>query len=382
MKKLVSIIALLTMLCSTAAFADDTVTVATIDKPLTFTLQQAIDYALINSPQIAISDAAIKSASVNFDEKEFTYNQQKDKTQGAFDGLLTKKGYKAQLAKSGVTLAQKGKEQTIEALKYSVESNYFTLINAKDKLDIEDSMTKLARDNLDNIKTKFNLGVASNLDVLSFETTYTSSVYYRDRAERAFTLSKELFCKALGLPLNTEVTLTDTLSVAAPKDVNNDDLDELVKKAQSERLEVIKANEILVNDKLFFDVTSLWYPSNTFAYMEAENTITLDQNTLNSTLIDMELSVLRTYLDMTGAYEAMQVSDQTINQLEQIYNITKKKYDIGISTNTDVITAFNSLKSAKLDKASAIYNFNDARLQFELSYGIGTGIASLNILKY
>lgn len=343
----------------------------------TFSLEQAVNYALENSPLVGISETGLQKAQVKLKEAKSAYNKsnKSEDTAKAFsvsietlDTAKLQKGYYKRLAEMGLILAEKAKLQTIESIKFSVESSYFNLLNAQEKLAIQNSILKVSKENLDNIKKKYALGMASQIEVLSFETAYSQAELDKKSAERALIYAKMSFNKTLGLPLDTKVQLTDKLQVQVPPEV---DIEKKVEEALENRMEVISATEQYEVDKLNFEITALWYPENTYKYQEAKHIVESSAYSVINSQQTVELSVRKAYMDMIDAYEAIEVLDKLIDQAEKTYETTKVRYDMGMATNNEVVEALNKLQEIKLQKAQALLGYNLAKKQFEASYGIG-----------
>lgn len=341
----------------------------------TFSLQQAIDYALKNSPLIAISDTGIEKAKVSFREANSVYRKLEDATgvNASFENSMVEHGYYKRSAQMAIKIAEQGKLQTIESIKSAVENNYFTLLNAQENLEIQNSVLELSKENLGFANTKYKLGTISGTELLSFKTSVAQAEVEVKSAQRALEYAQMNFNKALALPLKTKVNLTDTIKVEAPADV---DIEGKVAEALQNRMEMIKAKEQYEVDKLYFDITAKWYPENTYKHQSSKQTAESSEYSLNNTNQTVEVSVRKNYMDMLDAYESLDVLQQTEEQMQKAYDVTKIKYQNGMGTNSEMLDALNKLRETKLSKAKAQLGYNLAKKQFEASYGIGLGSSS------
>ncbi|MDK2933933.1 MAG: hypothetical protein PWP27_1743 [Clostridiales bacterium] len=334
----------------------------------TFTLQQAIDYALKNNPLIAISDTGIEKAKVSFKEASSVYRKSNDAPVMAFESQLAKDGYYKRMAEMALKLAEKGKEKTVESIEFEVENHYFTLLNAQENLNIQKSIAELATENLRIANRKYDLGTISEIEVMSFKTSLAQAKVDLKSAQRALEYAQMNFNKALGLPLNTKVRLTDAIKVEAPESI---DIEEKVSQALQNRMEIISAKEQYEADKLYFDITAKWYPSNTYKYQQAKQAMQSSEYSLINSNKTVEISVRKAYMDMLNAYESLVVLQQAEEQLQKAYDVTKIKYENGLGTNIELLQIMNQLKEIKLNKSKAQLGYNLAKKQFEVSYGVG-----------
>ncbi|SNS68723.1 Outer membrane efflux protein [Anaerovirgula multivorans] len=236
----------------------------------TFTLQQAINYATENSPLISISNTAIEKAKVSFREAKGAYKESEDSPTGAFESQLLKDGYYKRMAEKALKLAEKGKVQTTKFIKFMVEKNYFNLLNARENVNIQNSILELAEENLDIAKKKYDLGIISELELISFENSLAQTEVDLRSAQRASEYEQMNFNKALALPLQTKIKLTDVVEVNAPEDI---DIEKKVSAALQNRMEIISAREQYEVDKLYFDITAKWYPSITYKHQSAKHAL-------------------------------------------------------------------------------------------------------------
>lgn len=339
----------------------------------TFSLNQAVEYALKFSPQIALSESKINQAKAKLSEDQYNYERQRDKAQPSFLAFMEAKGISYFSSKMALFLNEKSKEQAIETIKFSVINNYFSLVNASDKIAVCENNLKLADENFKSIKAKNSLGVASDIDLIPFDIAFENANLELSNAKRDFEKALMDFNKSLGLPLSTNINLTDKLSIDKPSQIN---IDEKVKSAQSSRLEILSANERLNFSKQAFLITSYWYAQNTFKYKQADSDVLVNQNALENAKVSVDISVRKAYLDMQGSFDALAVMDKSVKQLETYYNITKKKYDLGLATVLEVSDSFNKLSDIKLKREKAVLYYNLSKIQLEALCTIGLATAS------
>ena len=347
---------------------------------VTFSLQQAVDYALENSAAIKLSYTAVDKAEVGYREAKSAYDKADDagglsreermlmSSQMLFENYKLTEGFYKEMADMGRTLAKKGREQTIETVKMAVQNAYFNLLFVKEKAQIQKSILDSAKKDMDIANKKYELGMVSQVDVLSSEAALESAKLGYNTALRDLEYQVMSFNKTLGLPLKTEVTLTDSLAFEEPPEA---DLEERVTLALQNRYEVIAAKEQYRVNELNHKLTLGWYPENTFATRQARYDMENSHHKLVSAEKDVELSVRKAYMDMQCAYESIKVLGKNVGRLEKAYDIARLRIDTGVATSQEVVNALNALNDIKLQRLQAIHGYNLAKRQFEASSGIG-----------
>ncbi len=345
-----------------------------------FTLQQAIDYALENSTQLKKLNADIKIAGVDARSTGSKYGSMKDESLAFFQELSrdtsgetivsytrVKEGYYKEATKMAVRLNEKGEEMATEGIKFSVEQSYFGVLHAQENLDIQKSVLNAAKQNLDAGNKKLALGLVSEIEAMTFEIDYSQAEIAYKSAQRELEYAKMSFNKVIGVPLDTKVALTEKIAIEAPEEV---DLDAKVSEALENRMEMITAQEQYELSQLDYEILKGNAPG-TYGFKTAVYTLDSNENELSETKKEVELSVQKAYMDMMDAYEGLTILDKTIVQVEKVYDATKKRYEVGMATENDVIESLNQLAEIKLQRAEVALGYNLAKKMFKVSYGIG-----------
>ena len=350
------------------------------DEAIELSLNEAIEYALENSPLVSMSDTKIAAEKVNVAEQTRGYNVSDkpyipfgtpDPLNSALGALKVSKGYYKSYAEMNLLFAEKGREQTVETIKFIVENKYFNVINARERLLIQKGILEYTEKNLNNINKKNELGMASELEVMGFETSHLKEQTEFRKLVREYGLSLIEFNKSIGLPLDAEVNLIDTIGVKALDEV---DINLKINDALENRLEVFSAKKLLELNEFDFKITSSLFAQNTFKHQQAKYKVEEAQHQLNEIKQNIELMVRGAYIGMVNAYESISVVQKVVEQSEKIYEVTTMRYELGMATDNDVVDALNKLREAKLLEAQSILGYNLAVKQFEASYGIGVTV--------
>ena len=337
----------------------------------TFSLETAIKYALENSTMQAINKTRLEAAKLSLDEQKLAQYKLLDKGAYVFEGVKVRNGYYVRLSQMGLLLAEKGIIQTDAIIRFSTESVYFAYQNALDKKEICDNILLFAQDNQKTAKLRGSLGLASDIDLMYASNGVLKATIDKMNADNSLDYARMEFNKALGLPFDTKIELTDKIACVKYDEVNIAEKSEL---ATANRMEAISAKEQLELDKKLLEVTGKYYMPNTYGYKQAQFTAMTSEDTYKSTLDTLRLSVYKAYNDMVNAFALLELLDAQISQQQKVYDIAKIKYAQGISANSEVTDALNKLLEAKLNKAQAMLGYNLAKTKFTNSYNIGLGI--------
>ena len=423
-KKLVAILIAVILVPSTVAFISLAKNPQNLNASA-LTLQCAIDYALANSPTIStnetkwkIAEAALKEAKkAQSDAKKLDNSQPSNLTNdpvvdnyspavesldnelpdgeiladelieeeisppevtpppvetptptaSSFENDKIIEGYNVRLAETSVLLAKKTLEQSKQQLEAKVQSDYYSYKNALQKGEKAVGILALAENNLNLLDTRYELGMATQLEVLQAKLSRDRAIADKNLTDRTAEQARRALCMTLNIPLTTSITLTDTVTeISCPRVDLNKKLDEAVKN----RMECISAKEQVANDRLLFDITKNWYDSDSSRYQQAKSQLQISNNNLEILQEQVKSSVYKAYDDMNTAYEALPLLKESESLAERTYEITKVKVEGGMATGSDLQDALNKLQDAQINTAAGILSYNLAVINFENSYQI------------
>lgn len=367
-KKGITLVLTFLLIISTFTFstADET---READKVMEFTLEKAVNYALENNKSVEIADINIEKSQFALSRTKKTTDQMEEiPIVTDLEVLKWQKGYYDKASGMAKLLAQKSKEKLIEGLKFSVQKSYYDVLLAQEIVQIEKANLERAENQLEIVKTKFNLGNVTKLDVLTAESDVMNSRIKYEDAVDDLKYKKMNFNKVLGLPLDTDVILTDELKYIPLDEI---DLEEKIKTALENRFEIIEAKEAYELEKINFETTTTYFTSNTNKYKEAEYDLKTSEYNLEQAKKEIELSVRKAYLDLVQGERNLKILEKNLEIAQEAYRIANLTYEAGLSTLTDVTDARNRLNQAELGYTQALCGYNLAKTIFNGSYGIG-----------
>src|SRR6185369_9148919 len=94
------------------------------------------------------------------------------------------------------------------------------------------------------------------------------------------------------------------------------------------------------------------------------------ENTIENTKNLMNLEVFQTRLKYLRAMEYVTQQKENLDLANKILNITTIKYNEGVGSNLELITATQDVKTTQTNYFSALYDLLVAKLDYQVALGI------------
>ncbi|MFI5150464.1 MAG: TolC family protein [Bacteroidia bacterium] len=421
------------------------------DSTYSFTLKQAVDYAMNNqaSVQNAIVDEQIALArkreitgiglpqiSASGDVKDFiqlpttlipgeffggrpgtfiglkfgtNYNAtgEVDISQLVFDGTFI---VALQASKSFLEITQKATTRTRIEAASAVTKAYYTVLITEDRLKlIEANLARLDKLQKDT-KALFDNGFVEKIDIDRIHVAYNNVMTERDNTLRFATISNNLLKFQLGMDQKAKLMLTDNLSdISFTADaLTNDKFDpsrrieySILQSQQKLNMLDLRRNrmsylpslgvygtlqEVAMRQQLdLFDGSKSWYPTELvgvhltvpifdggqkhFRVEQSRLNILKTQNQMKSVQQGLDLEFSSSRSTLLNAMNTLEVQKKNMDLAGDIYQVTKKKYEQGVGSNLEVLTAETALKEAQTNYYGALYDALNAKVDFEKANG-------------
>jgi outer membrane protein len=297
------------------------------------------------------------------------------------------------------------KKETAEA----VAKAYYNVLVMKERMKLLDAnVTRLSKLQSDT-KAMYDNGFVELIDVHRVTVAYNNVQTEEKKLERFFDLSVQLLKFQMGMPLEENLVLVDELktidftsSLVAPKvDYNKrieysqlqtlqrvNELD--LKRYRMAYLPSVAAFATLNaqaqrNEFDIFNTDKKWYPVGVvgarislplFTGMQRHYRVQqakLNLEKVNNQFIQLEQSIDMEYESsktiMLNSIEALQIQKENMDLADEVFRITKIKYDQGIGTNIEIINAESSLKEAQTNYYNALYDALIAKIELETATG-------------
>lgn len=307
-------------------------------------------------------------------------------------------------------LAQKNADRTRIETAADVTKAYYTVLVNNEKKKLLDANLERIKKLVDDTKELYKNGFVEKLDVDRITVTYNNLTTEFSNVNRLLDLSIVLLKYQMGMDQSANLVLTDKIEnlsfVAESPSAGKFDYNKRVEfqlstlALRGQKL-VFKAERVgyLPTVALFgslsaqaartkFDVFEFgkpWYPMAVIGLqvnlpifdglqrhyrvqqakvgvLQAENNLLFIQRT-----IDMQQAVARVNLQNSAA--TLNSQKENMELAQNVFDVSKKKYDQGLGSNLEVINAQTALKEAQTNYFNALYDAVIAKVEFDKSTG-------------
>jgi outer membrane protein len=316
-----------------------------------------------------------------------------------------------QASKVYVDLTNKSTQKTKIDITAAVTKAYYTvLINEERKKLLDANVSRLKR-TLDETRAFFDNGLIEKIDFDRLTVTYNNLLVEQERVNRLLGLGIYLLKCQIGMEMQTNLTLTDKLA-----DLKLD-IGEMVsaeKFEYSKRVEYrlfetqlhlarldFKRNKVaylptaaayanystaaMRQEMDFFNRKTPWYYSSFIGaklslpiftglqrnarYQQANLKIQQAENNMNFIRQSIDLEVASSLATLQNASSAYNIQKKNIEIAEEVVRVAKIKYDQGVGSNLELVTAETSLKEAQTNYYNALFEALVAKIDFDKANG-------------
>lgn len=302
-----------------------------------------------------------------------------------------------QASKTYMELAQKAESRTKIETMTAVAKAYYSALVAKERFKLLDvNITRLEK-MLQDMTAMNKSGFIEKIDVDRIEVNYNNLLVEKEKTERLIALSDALLKFQMGLDVNQTIELSDSLGVF----INNLSEVSTTKVNPSSRIEYSllesqnKLNELdlkryrmsyLPNLVAYgsataqaqraefniFDTKERWYAigvvgatlnvpifdglQKNYKIEQAKITLLKSKNSLDQLQKSINLEANNASTSYTNALATLKIQKKNIELAERVFQTTKIKYEQGVGSNLEVITAQSSYREALVNYYAAIYD--------------------------
>jgi len=309
-----------------------------------------------------------------------------------------------QARKAAIDFQTSAAEVTEVAIKTNIYKIYYQLIASKTAIEILDAnINRLEKLDFD-IKALYKNGFAERIDIDKITVQLTNVKTEKAKAINTIAIGYLGLKTLIGMPANDTLVLTETLDYNKVKDEipfdapykyeDRKDYQYLnyakqlnaynVKRYQLSYLPTIALgasySKIAQRNQFDFLNKGDWFTSSSIgvnvsvpifsgfakdarvkkAKIELEQT----SNQLDNLKINIDVSAEQARLKYNNAISVMVAQKNNMDLAERVYGQTKKKYEIGTGSNTEVNVADTDLKTAQTNYISALYDAIIAKVDY------------------
>ncbi|MFT7364184.1 MAG: outer membrane protein [Algoriphagus sp.] len=293
----------------------------------------------------------------------------------------------------------------------TVKKAYFGVLVNIERIKLAESNLARIDSLLEETKAIYEAGLAEKIDVSRIQVQRNNTYTQVERSRTAYEISKQLLKIQMGLPRDYDILITETLAELNPVD----QLNQLLTMEGMPRVEV---NQLEKN----LELVGLDLRNNTVQYMpkitfnanyqrsgagNAFNTVYDSRNWFSSSLLGVNMQIpifdgflksskiqrnriqqdqlenQRLFLDDNISLEIYQARTSLKNDLnilevqrenmalaQEVYDISKIKYNEGVGSNLEVVEADAALIESEINYLSALYDGLIAKVDLEKALGI------------
>jgi hypothetical protein len=371
MKRLISIIIIITVLASSMAFAEE---------PAKLTLDQALLKAVSGSKQLQMDDQNVSLTKDLYNEAvadangmDISYYESLEWDEASPDwaGLTEKRKTKELTPEEkdyDYQMAKKTRELAEIALKEDVYDTFYTLAKANIDIEIKTQSAKIAALKLEQAALKFEKGVISKNDYTLVELNKKDVDLQVNLANR----NKKRYANKLYILMN-EGYHPDVKELDVKLDYVGPGIDEdtAVQTALTNRLEIYSAKESEDLKQIAFDIVDQYYDETDISYTQAQND--LDEAIFNIDIakMDVEFEIRTEYNDLLNLLDTIEVNKREVERNNMHYSVAKVKLILGMITDLDLQETELNLNKAKAVLDSSKMDYIVAKFKFDNAQGIG-----------
>lgn len=441
----INIVLILLLLVGGAVTAQD-------EGPLSLSLQECIDYALEHNQQIInaayekeIAETQVGEtlsrglpqvnvgAGINYNfepqksllpatmldpnapegaEVEFSFQQKYDGNialsvrQLIFDGsffvgLQASRTYKELSTKEHI----KTQIDVIEA----VSKAYYNTLVTEERFALLDVNYARLDSLLSDTEAMYENGFAEKIDVSRLKVQYNNLKVQVENAEKLLDLSRDLLKYQMGMPISSQLSLTDKLEEVEFAQYGEDSDFNYTQRIEYSQLQtnMALANLDMKNNRVQYIPTlyaQLNYGYNTQTSVSSElfeanrwlnfgaaglalnipifdgflksnriqkNKLQIKQLEQSFALMEntIDLQISQAKINMKNALDQMKAQKENMELAEEIYNVTKIKYQEGVGANLEVVEADADYKEAQTNYYNALYDALVAKVELDKAQG-------------
>ena len=312
--------------------------------------------------------------------------------------------------KSVLELADKSAVRTRIEVSSAVTKAYYNVLITEDRMKLLDANLERLKKLQSDTKALNENGFVEKIDLDRITVNLTNLLTERDKIQRFADLSYNFLKYQMGMDQKARLVLSGRLEDInfSPEMISNDKFDPASRVEYSMLLSQQQLNHLDLKRNRFgylpnlvaygsasesalrsqFDIFTpgkTWYPMAVVGlklslpiFDGGQKHYKVEQSKLNIMKTENDMKALQQGLDLeyinakTGlvnASNSLGLQKKNIDLANDIYNVAKKKYEQGVGSNIEVMTAETSLKEAQTNYYSALYDALNAKVDFDKANG-------------
>ena len=313
-----------------------------------------------------------------------------------------------QARKASLDYYQKREEVTEQMVRVNIYKVYYQLLIAKSQIDQVDANITNQQAQLHSASEMFKNGFAEQLDVdkatVQLSNLLTEKINLKLGIDNGYLGLKVL----MGMPVRDSLRLTDTLTddmirnAALGDDYKYTDRREFqlmmvskslgeynVKRYKKAYIPTLNLNAAYQQNqyesKLDFTAPMTWFPASYYGLSlnvpifdgfykaanirQAKLQLQQTENNMDSLKIRIDNDVRESQIQFSSAIATLDFQKKNMELAQKVYDQTRKKFEQGLGSNTEITTAFADEQTAQYNYFNALYSAVIAKVDY--LYAIG-----------
>jgi len=322
--------------------------------------------------------------------------------QTVFDAGLTRNQKRS--AEIGTGIAEQQERGARMLAIANVVSAYYGVVLAGESLAVAEEAEKSAQADLERAQAAREAGLTTDADVLSIQVHLASVTEQRIRRGYELEVARAALNETLGVPLDTEHSLTTPLTEIPEADISAEEYETraLVERPEARQAELateladrgsrttraaywprVSVQGAFEADRQefiktgganwFVGATMSWNLFSGFASQarveEASQALRSARAEARRAQAGIRLEVRQSWAAVESARDRIDVAEVAVAQAEESLRITQNRYGAGLNTVTDLLRTETALMEARTRRLAAIYDLRVAATRLELAAG-------------
>lgn len=344
-------------------------------------LQQAIDLALKNNPDMALARVEVDSAQAAYDGAKATADGLKMSSDGNEERSMILETYDGgklkwvapTAARMGLTMAKEKQKLQEKTLKLNVEQAYYNVLKYAQIMEVKKATLKYAKDQLKIAQDSLKVGSMSKGDVIGVEALVAAGEAGVTSAQNDYDLAVMELNKITGLELETPLKLTTTFEYSKAAGIKVQDA---VYEALANNIEIVSVKEDKALKQVQFETAQKYLGGGAASFEIARLARQAADIRMKKQEQDTTLAVKKDYLTLLSLEQVINWNRKEVEKQQENQRIFGLKYKAGLATGQDVQKATIDLETARQKLAESIYNYNTLKSKFK--YGLFTSGGSVS----
>jgi outer membrane protein TolC len=296
-------------------------------------------------------------------------------------------------------------DRTDQEIVFRVVSSYYDVLLAAKELEVAERSAKTANSIMERSQARFDSGLTVESDLLTAKVRMAARRQEVIRARNTLEVARAQLNTAMGMPLDSRFQTTEAL---AERTLPAPVLAEVEKQALANRpdLKRVASEEAAQRQSVSVAKSAFGPRVNAFAGWELDNPMFVAggggnnwlggievqfdifqggakraelarQRALEEKVVAMKqsasdavrLEVRRAYYDTDANRQQIEVARAAIAQAQESLRINQDRYDSGLITITDLLSAEDAARRSQTDYWEAVYHFQTSYANLELASG-------------